>query len=31
VGCGRCKKYCPAQIDIQEVLRKILEDYKKQT
>lgn len=29
VGCGRCKKYCPAKIDIQEVLRKILEDYKK--
>jgi ferredoxin len=30
VGCGRCKKYCPAQIDIQEVLKTILEDYKKQ-
>lgn len=29
VGCGRCKKYCPAKIDIQEILRKILEDYKK--
>lgn len=30
VGCGRCKKYCPAKIDIQEVLKRILEDYKKQ-
>ncbi len=30
VGCGRCKKYCLAQIDIQEVLKVILEDYKKQ-
>ena len=29
VGCGRCKKYCPAKIDIQEILRRILEDYKK--
>lgn len=29
VGCGRCKRYCPAKIDIQEVLRKILDDYKK--
>jgi ferredoxin len=29
VGCGRCKKYCPAQIDIQEVLKKIFDDYKK--
>ena len=29
VGCGRCKRYCPAKIDIQEILRKILEDYKK--
>jgi len=30
VGCGRCKKYCPAQIDIQEVLKNILEEYKKE-
>ncbi|MBI4692168.1 MAG: 4Fe-4S dicluster domain-containing protein [Candidatus Terrybacteria bacterium] len=30
VGCGNCKKYCPAKIDIQEILKKILEDYKKQ-
>lgn len=29
VGCGRCKKYCPAKIDIQEVLKRILDDYKK--
>ncbi|MFA4890462.1 MAG: 4Fe-4S dicluster domain-containing protein [Candidatus Paceibacterota bacterium] len=29
VGCGRCKKYCPAKIDIQEILGKILEDYRK--
>ncbi|MEW5907920.1 MAG: 4Fe-4S dicluster domain-containing protein [Patescibacteria group bacterium] len=29
VGCGRCKHNCPAEIDIQEVLTKILEDYKK--
>jgi len=30
VGCGRCKKFCPASIDIKEVLERILEDYKKQ-
>jgi len=29
VGCGRCQRYCPAKIDIQEILGKILEDYKK--
>ena len=29
VGCERCKKSCPAGIDIQEVLKIILEDYKK--
>ncbi len=29
VGCGRCKKYCPARIDIKEVLETILKDYKK--
>lgn len=28
VGCGRCKKYCPAKIDIQEVLSVILRDYR---
>jgi len=30
VGCGRCKNQCPAKIDILEVLKIILEDYKKQ-
>lgn len=30
VGCGRCKKFCPASIDIKEILETILEDYKKQ-
>jgi ferredoxin len=29
VGCGRCKELCPAKIDIQEVLKTILEDYGK--
>jgi ferredoxin len=29
VGCGRCQAFCPAKIDIQEVLKTILEDYKK--
>jgi len=29
VGCGACKKNCPAGIDIQEILKTILEDYKK--
>lgn len=29
VGCGRCKVQCPAKIDIQEVLKTILEDYGK--
>ncbi len=28
VGCGRCKKFCPASIDIYEVLSVILKDYK---
>jgi ferredoxin len=28
VGCGRCQKYCPAEIDIEKVLLEILEDYK---
>jgi len=31
VGCGRCKHACPAGIDIQEILKEILEDYKKTT
>ena len=30
VGCGRCKNFCPAGIDIQEVLKNILEEYKKE-
>lgn len=30
VGCGACKHNCPAQIDIQQVLKKIIEDYKKE-
>lgn len=29
VGCGRCKRFCPAGIDIQEVLTEIIKDYKK--
>lgn len=29
VGCGHCKKYCPAGIDILEILKTILGDYKK--
>ncbi len=29
VGCGHCKKYCPASIDILEILKTILGDYKK--
>lgn len=29
VGCGNCKRNCPAGIDIQEVLKTILEEYKK--
>lgn len=29
VGCGRCRAFCPAKIDIQEILKTILEDYKK--
>lgn len=31
VGCGACKRNCPAGIDILEVLKVILEDYKKIT
>lgn len=29
VACGRCKEYCPANIDIGEILKEIVEDYKK--
>ncbi|MBI2626596.1 MAG: 4Fe-4S dicluster domain-containing protein [Candidatus Nealsonbacteria bacterium] len=29
VACGRCKKYCPAGIDIEKVLINIKEDYEK--
>lgn len=29
VGCGRCHKNCPAQIDILKVLKTILADYEK--
>jgi sulfhydrogenase subunit beta (sulfur reductase) len=29
VGCGRCQKQCPAGIDIEKVLERILKDYKK--
>ncbi|MCR4284223.1 MAG: 4Fe-4S dicluster domain-containing protein [Parcubacteria group bacterium] len=29
VTCGRCKKYCPARIDIEEVLLEIMNRFKK--
>lgn len=29
VACGKCKKYCPAGISIEEVLKEIVKDYKK--
>jgi sulfhydrogenase subunit beta (sulfur reductase) len=29
VACGRCQKYCPAKIDIEKYLIKIVENYKK--
>lgn len=29
VGCGRCQKYCPAEIDIEKVLSEIIKDYEK--
>lgn len=29
VACGRCKKYCPAKIDIEVWLLKIIKDYEK--
>ncbi len=28
VGCRRCQKYCPAEIDIEKVLSEIIKDYK---
>lgn len=28
VACGRCQKYCPAKIDIENYLAKIIENYK---
>ena len=27
VACGRCQKYCPAGIDIEDVLKQILKEY----
>lgn len=27
IGCGRCQKYCPAKIDIEKILSRILKDY----
>jgi len=29
VACGRCKKYCPARIDIETWILKIIKDYEK--
>jgi len=29
VACGRCQKYCPAKIDIEKYLIRIVENYKK--
>ncbi len=29
VACGRCQKYCPAGIDIEKILTRLVEDYKK--
>lgn len=29
VGCEKCKNYCPAGIDILEVLKKLIQEYKK--
>jgi sulfhydrogenase subunit beta (sulfur reductase) len=29
VACGRCQKYCPAKIDIEKYLVRIVDDYKK--
>ena len=29
VACGRCQKYCPARIDIEKYIVRIVEDYKK--
>lgn len=31
VGCGRCKKNCPAKIDILEILKTILKNYKEKS
>jgi len=28
VACGRCQKYCPAGIDIEKILTKLVDDYK---
>jgi len=29
IGCARCQKYCPAKIDIEKVLKRIVSEYKK--
>lgn len=31
VACGRCQKYCPAKIDIEKYLIRIVKNYKKTT
>jgi len=28
IGCARCQKYCPAKIDIEQILNRILKEYK---
>ena len=30
VGCGRCSKYCPADISIVEIVNNLIEDYESQ-
>jgi len=30
VGCGRCSKFCPAQINIVEIINDLIEDYSDQ-
>ncbi len=30
VGCGRCSKYCPADISIVEIINELIEDYETQ-
>ena len=30
VGCGRCSRYCPADINLVEIINNLIDDYSEQ-